>query len=68
MLSEITEIIYNLAFDYFKKTYLMTKPIDTSQKTLSQWFVILKYLFDKLIRSTDFILKNPNYKEQPNIC
>ena len=62
MLNEITEIIYNLAFDYFKKTYLMTKPIDTSQKTLSQWFVILKYLFDKLIRSTDFILKNPNYK------
>jgi len=62
MLDEITEIIYNLAFDYFKKTYLMTKPIDTSQKTLSQWFVILKYLFDKLLRSTDFILKNPNYK------
>jgi predicted component of viral defense system (DUF524 family) len=62
MLNEITEIIYNLAFDYFKKTYLMTKPIDTSQKTLSQWFVILKYLFDKLIRSTDFILKNPNNK------
>jgi len=62
MLNEITEIIYNLAFDYFKKTYLMTKPIDTSQKTLSQWFVILKYLFDKLIRSTDLILKNPNYK------
>jgi len=62
MLSEITEIIYNLAFDYFKKTYLMTKPIDTSQKTLSQWFVILKYLFDNLIKNTDFILKNPNYK------
>lgn len=62
MLNEITEIIYNLAFDYFKKTYLMTKPIDTSQKTLSQWFVILKYLFDKLIRSADFILKNPNCK------
>lgn len=62
MLNEITEIIYNLAFDYFRKTYLLTKPIDTSQKTLSQWFVILKYLFDTLIRSTDFILKNPNYK------
>ena len=62
MLNEIIEIIYNLAFDYFRKTYLLTKPIDTSQKTLSQWSVILKYLFDTLIRSTDFILKNPNYK------
>ncbi|MBA7498175.1 hypothetical protein ES704_00910 [subsurface metagenome] len=62
MLNEITEIIYNLAFNYFRKTYLLTKPIDTSQKTLSQWFVILKYLFDNLIKNTDFILKNPNYK------
>jgi predicted component of viral defense system (DUF524 family) len=62
MLDEITDTIYNLAFDFFKKTYLFTDIIDTSQKTLSQWLIILKYLFDKLIKSIDLILKTPNYK------
>lgn len=62
MLNDITDTIYNLAFDYFKKTYLHTEIIDTSQTTLNQWLIILKYLFDKLIKSIDLILKNPNYK------
>lgn len=62
MLHEITEIIYNLAFDYFRKTYLQTAPIDTVSQTLSQWLTILKHVFDRFIKSIDLIIKNPNYK------
>lgn len=62
MLHEVTEIIYGLAFDYFKKTYLHTTPIDTSNQTLSQWLVILKHLFDSLVRHIDLVLKNIHYK------
>ena len=62
MLQEITEIIYNLAFDYFKKTYLPTKPIDTTNQKLNEWVIILKDLFDEIIRCMDIILKNLHSK------
>lgn len=62
MLNEVTEIIYNLAFDYFKKTYLHTTPIDTTNKTLSEWAIILKHLFNALVKNIDLILRNPHYK------
>ena len=62
MLHELTEIIYSLAIDYFKKTYFPTEKIDTSEQTLSQWLVILKHLFDSLIRHIDLVLKRLHYK------
>ena len=62
MLHEVTEVIYDLAFDHLKKTYLRTTPIDTAGQTLSEWLVILRYVFDRFVRSLDLILKNPNHE------
>lgn len=62
MLHELTEIIYGLAFDYFKKTHFTTEEIDTTDQTLSQWLTILKHLADSIIRHIDLVLKRLHHE------
>jgi|GEM_PF-1894474 len=62
MISDISDILYNLAFDYLKKTYGFTIPRQAYHQSLTEWLAILKVLFDSLERSIDLIRKNPSSK------
>lgn len=62
MISEITDIIYNLAFDYLKKTYAFAIPRPSHSPTISEWLAILHTLFKSLVCSIDQILQNPSSK------
>lgn len=59
MLDEITEIIYSLAFDVFKKTYASTKVHTTYHQTLSEWLNLYKVLATSFEQSIDTILRIP---------
>lgn len=59
MISDITEIVYNLVFDYLKQTYAFAKPRDVANTSLIEWQAILQVLFTSLDRSIDLILRNP---------
>jgi hypothetical protein len=62
MIEEITEVIYSLAFDLFKKTYASTKSRTTYHQTLSEWLNLYRVLADSFQQSIDTILRAPKYE------
>lgn len=59
MLAEITEIVYSLAFDVYKKTYASTKAHTTYHQTLSEWLNLYRVLAKGFEQSIDMILRAP---------
>ncbi len=62
MISEITEILYSLIYDYLKKTFLIVAPTEQQHSTLTEWLAILQALFDSLEKSLQLILRSPHSK------
>jgi predicted component of viral defense system (DUF524 family) len=62
MISEITEILYALIYDYLKKTYYIVKPTEPQHSSTTEWLAILKALFDSLERSLQLIIRSPHSK------
>ncbi|MFK5950109.1 MAG: DUF2357 domain-containing protein, partial [Methylococcales bacterium] len=59
MLSEVTEVVYSLAFDLFKKTFSSTKTRTTYNQSLSEWLNLYKVLAEGFEKSIDTILRAP---------
>ncbi|MCB0841121.1 MAG: DUF2357 domain-containing protein, partial [Bacteroidetes bacterium] len=64
MIEEISEMVYQLAYDYLSKTYGLVKPTRTERQTPLEWISILTQLFDSLEKSLALILRNPQTKLQ----
>ncbi|MGG0821424.1 restriction endonuclease-like protein [Paenibacillus turicensis] len=62
ILKEVNEQIYNLTFDFLRKTYQLTGFRDTQNQSLTEFFTILQNVFRQLLNAIDRINKNPNYK------
>lgn len=61
ILNEVNEQIYNLAFDFLRKTYQLTGLRETQNQSLTEFFTILQYIFRQLLDAIERINKNPNY-------
>ncbi|NUU61086.1 DUF2357 domain-containing protein [Paenibacillus agri] len=61
ILNEVNEQIYNLAFDFFKRTYQLTGTRETQHQSLTEFFAILQQVFRQLLDAVERINKNPNY-------
>ena len=64
ILKDVNEEIYNLAYGFLSRTYMSTQIINKKNNNDSEFYSILTYVFDKLIRSIDIILCNPNHMLQ----
>ncbi|WP_288326438.1 DUF2357 domain-containing protein [uncultured Clostridium sp.] len=64
ILNDVNEEIYNLAYGFLSRTYMSTQIINKKNNNDSEFYSILAYVFDKLIRSIDIILCNPNHMLQ----
>ena len=64
ILNDVNEEIYNLAYGFLSRTYMSTQIINKKNNNDSEFYSILTYVFDKLIRSIDIILCNPNHMLQ----
>ncbi|AFH65619.2 hypothetical protein B2K_33810 [Paenibacillus mucilaginosus K02] len=62
ILEDINQQMYNLTFDFLRKTYQLTGLRETSQQSLTEYFTILRYLFDHLIHAAQRIEGSPNTK------
>lgn len=62
ILLEVNEQIYNLAFDFLRKTYHLTALKETKNQSLTEFFVILQSIFSKLARSVERIQITPHHK------
>lgn len=61
ILNEVNAQIYNLAFDFLRRTYQLTGLRETQHQSLTEFFTILQYIFRQLLDAVERINKNPNY-------
>lgn len=61
ILNEVNAQIYNLAFDFLRKTYQLTGLRETQHQSLTEFFTILQHVFRQLLDAVERINKNPNY-------
>jgi predicted component of viral defense system (DUF524 family) len=61
ILNEVNAQIYNLAFDFLRKTYQLTGLRETQHQSLTEFFTILQHIFRQLLDAVERINKNPNY-------
>lgn len=62
IMQEVNHQIHNLTFDFLRKTYQLTGLKETSQQSLTEYFTILRYLFDRLIKAVQRIEISPHTK------
>lgn len=62
LLKDVNEEIYNLAFDFIKRTYFNAKTIPTNNQSLSEFFSIINMIFEKLDKALQRININPHHK------
>ncbi|OKP74440.1 hypothetical protein A3842_20810 [Paenibacillus sp. P3E] len=61
ILNEVNAQIYNLAFDFLRRTYQLTGLRETPHQSLTEFFAILQHIFRQLLDAVERINKNPNY-------
>lgn len=64
ILSEVNEQIYNLSFDFLRKTYHLTGLKETKNQSLTEFFAILQHVFQQLIQAVERIQYAPHHKLQ----
>lgn len=62
ILQDINEQLHNLTFDFLRKTYQLTGLKETNKQSLTEYFTILRYLFDQLINAAQRIEGSPHTK------
>lgn len=61
ILNDVNSEIYNLAFDFLKKTYLWSNIKENVGDSLTEFFSIIDIIFDKFKAATDTVLKTPHH-------
>ncbi|WJH36860.1 restriction endonuclease-like protein [Paenibacillus sp. CC-CFT747] len=62
ILQDINEQIYNLSFDFLRKTYHLTGLRETSHQSVTEFFSILQHVFKQLVQAVDRIKNFPHHK------
>ena len=61
LLRDVNEEIYNLAYGFLSTTYLGSELNNKSNNTYSEFYSILNYIYEKLIRAIDIVVYNPHH-------
>ncbi|MGG1614866.1 DUF2357 domain-containing protein [Paenibacillus sp. FSL K6-2441] len=62
ILREVNEQIYNLSFDFLRKTFHLTGLRETRHQSVTEFFTILQQVFGQLTQGVDRIKNAPHYK------
>lgn len=66
ILQDVNHQVHNLTFDFLRKTYQLTGLKETKQQSLTEYFTILSYLFDQLMKAVQRIEAFPNTQMHQN--
>ncbi len=61
LMADVTDEVYNLAFEFLRKTYLEAKINDKAGNSPTEFFSIIRLIFDKLIKAADIIVNKPHH-------
>ncbi|MFD3157931.1 DUF2357 domain-containing protein [Haloimpatiens sp. FM7330] len=61
ILNDVNEEMYNLAFDFLKRTYLKGGIGENTSHSLGEYYSILKYIYEKLIKALNIIVNEPHH-------
>ncbi|MCD9020224.1 restriction endonuclease-like protein [Cohnella silvisoli] len=64
ILSDVNQQIYNLSFDFLRKTYNLTGLRETKNQSLTEYFTILQHIFRQLVHAVERINQSPHSKHQ----
>ncbi|WP_223070239.1 restriction endonuclease-like protein [Paenibacillus caui] len=62
LLNEVNRQIYNLSFDFMRRTYQLTGLRDTQNQSLTEYFTILQFVFDRLLEAVRRISMHPHHR------
>lgn len=64
ILADINEEIHNLAFEFLKRTYLNMTLLSNKGNSLTEFYSILDYIYERLIKSINVIINQPHHELQ----
>lgn len=64
ILKDVNDQIYNLSFDFLRKTYNLTGLKETNHQSLTEFFTILQHVFSQLVQAVERIKNSPHSKLQ----
>ena len=64
MLQDVTDEVYNLAFDFLKKTYQQMDLRNKYSNSDNEFFSIISVIFQKMLQAIDIIIYNIHHKLQ----
>ncbi|MBP2117206.1 restriction endonuclease-like protein [Cohnella lubricantis] len=62
ILHEVNQQIYNLSFDFLRRTYNLTGLRETHSQSLTEYWTILKHVFQQLADTVERIDRAPHYR------
>lgn len=62
ILADVTAEIYNIIFDFLRKTYTGYQQSDRIGNSLVEFFSIINKIFDELLKATDIVLSHPHHQ------
>ena len=60
LLSDINKEVYNLAYGFLSRTYLGSEIVNKNSVSDTEFYSILKYICDKLLRSIEVVFMDPH--------
>jgi len=64
ILNDVNQQIYNLSFDFLRKTYNLTGLKETRHQSLTEFFAILQHVFGQLVQAVERINISPHSKHR----
>ncbi|RED58512.1 DUF2357 domain-containing protein [Cohnella lupini] len=64
IINDVNQQIYNLSFDFLRKTYNLTGLRETRNQSITEYFTILQHIFRQLIHAVERINHSPHTRPQ----
>lgn len=61
IVEDVTKEVYNIVFDFLKKTYLGYKQGDTTNSSPVEFFAVINKIFNDFIKAADMIMSQPHH-------
>lgn len=62
ILKDVNEEIYNLAYGFLSRTYIATEINNKRSNSYTEFYSILNYVYDKLMKSINIVLSKPHHE------